>query len=1075
MMDDRVADALAATGTGFWSWDRASGHVEWDHGVEALFGLEPDSFEGRFEHWTRRIHPDDLSSVLERLEKAVETGGSVLFDHRTVWPDGSIHWLECRGGILVDEDGEATGAAGVAIDIDYRRLDEEERRTLLESELVARRSLESAWERLAQLHVVAVHLAGAASVREVGWALVNQGTATLGADGGFFSVVDHQSGRLVLQARKGARPDVVEYYSSLPLDTDTPAATVARSGEPIYVTSSEEREERFPGLPDQGAAAFVIYPIAVNGEVAAVLAYGYTERHEFTSEDEELIATVVGMSTQAIQRASLHDATEMAAARSAQLESVIARLAGATTRTEVADIVVDSLIPAVGADKGTLYLVEEASRSLHALAIHGYSDETTEKARVLPLDGANAPADAIRTMAPVYIQGPNEFAGRYPLLNDRFGSAEIAASTIAFPLIVEGKPIGTIGLGFEDRHPLANDERRHLAIVAGICAHALSRALAFEEANTASSRLRSIDQITDAALSRLSLADLFEELPARIAAAIGCDAVRLTLIDESGEYLEVKGSHGIPEDRLARVPVGRGLSGTIAAVGTPRVIEDISTVEVIGPPFPDHVTSEAGVPLRSGGRVIGVLDIGSGPQRPLTQEDIELLEIAADRVATAIERSRAYEVERTERSRSDLISELSEVISQAGPLQAQLEKMAGLFCEALADSCVITVAPEPGETVQGCGHRRVEMKEQVRTAADSFPHDPRGLASGRTRIYAIPNRTALEAIEDRQLRRLSEELDLVSVLTVSLRGVSEAVGRIVLGRTKGRSEFETDELTLMEDLAARMGTAIGSRLTFERHRNTAITLQRSLLPSKLPEIEGLEVSARYWPASESFEVGGDFYDVIELNPNRWGIMVGDVSGKGVEAAAMTGIARHTARAAARHGVEPSGVLRWVHEAFMEQAESTETYCTAVFGLLDRHPKGFVFRFAVGGHPLPILRPKRGATGFVGRPGTVLGLIEPIELSESEILIEEGDSLIIYTDGVTDVPVANAITEEELVQIVEESRDVSAGESIDSLDQVLRTRYRHHQNRDDTAVLVMKCSTPDLGEVRDNLTRPGIGN
>jgi sigma-B regulation protein RsbU (phosphoserine phosphatase) len=165
----------------------------------------------------------------------------------------------------------------------------------------------------------------------------------------------------------------------------------------------------------------------------------------------------------------------------------------------------------------------------------------------------------------------------------------------------------------------------------------------------------------------------------------------------------------------------------------------------------------------------------------------------------------------------------------------------------------------------------------------------------------------------------------------------------------------------------------------------------------------------------------------------------------------------------------------VHEAFLEQAESTETYCTVVFGFLDRLPEGFRFHFAVGGHPLPIVRGAQGETGFVGQPGTVLGLIEPVELTESEVILGEGDSLVIYTDGVTDVPVSDAITEDELVEIIAEHSKLSPSQSIQALDQVLRTRYGHHQNRDDTAVLILKYSTPDVGDVRDSLTRPGTEN
>src|SRR5690606_38654692 len=136
-------------------------------------------------------------------------------------------------------------------------------------------------------------------------------------------------------------------------------------------------------------------------------------------------------------------------------------------------------------------------------------------------------------------------------------------------------------------------------------------------------------------------------------------------------------------------------------------------------------------------------------------------------------------------------------------------------------------------------------------------------------------------------------------------------------------------------------TAVEWRLDFDRHRTTAMTLQRSLLPARLPAIPAFDVDARYWPPSENREVGGDFYDVIPVGEDRWALIVGDISGKGLPASAMTGVARHTARAAARHGLPPSEVLRWIHEAFHEQIEVTEVFCTAIFGVIEKASSGYL--------------------------------------------------------------------------------------------------------------------------------------
>lgn len=1051
-------------GVGYWTWDVADGRVRWDPTLERLYGLEPGTFGGTFDDWATLVHPEDRQRLLDTVQRAMASGTPFVFEHRVVGPDESANWVEARGEFLTGSEGAVQTGFGIAIDTAHRHSDRPFGPT--EAERATQHSLELAWDRFAQLQILAVRLAGAAGVDDVARVLVDQGAAALGADGGFFTMVEHDIGRLTLRAARGASPEVIEFYRSLPIDSPAAAAMVARTGEPVYITSPKEARERFPGLPHQGADAFLVYPVAVDGAVRAVLAYGYADPHEFTDDEKELAATIAGMSAQSLSRADLHDAAGRAASRSQGLEAVLGPLAGAATPQEVAEIVVGHLLPAVGATKGSLYLLDEASGELRALVIHGYREESVELFETIPLDRSSGPTDAIRDRNPLVIEGWDDFRSRYSELAATVPQDDFPATSFVFPLIVEGRTIGSLGIGFDDPNPIGAEVRQHLSIVAHICAQTLGRALALDRSRTANARLLSIDQITDAALSRLSFEELLRELPGRIAAAIGCEAVRIFLTDETGEMLEVRGQYGTTGEALARVPVGRGLAGTISATGKPRIINDITRHEVIRPAFPEHVVSEAGVPLRSGGKVIGVLDVGAGPDRPLTEDDVEILEIAAERIATAIDRSRAYEIERAARQGSELIGMLADIINQPGSLEAQLGRMARLAAETLADCCVITAMSDVGPPLVVRTHRDPSLTEATEAVALRHPYDPaasHGMAevirSGKPEIHTLIDDEYAENIADDLLRELCRELELGSAMTVPLPGATGRVGAILLARDRSHEPFSSDDVLLAEDLASRMGAAVESRRAFERHRSTAMTLQRSLLPSSLPTIPGLEIAARYWPASELSEVGGDFYDLIELGEDRWGVMVGDVSGKGVGAAAMTGIARYTARAAVRHGRGPREVLEWVHEAFLAQARATESYCTAIFGVLERTAaSGFRFRFAVGGHPLPILeRPGIGCE-FVGAPGTVLGLIESVDLTETEVELGNGGSLLIYTDGVTDVPVPDALTDADLLRLVEGWTSIDASEALDSLDQVLKDRYGEAENRDDTAVLLIRCNS-----------------
>jgi serine phosphatase RsbU (regulator of sigma subunit) len=264
-------------------------------------------------------------------------------------------------------------------------------------------------------------------------------------------------------------------------------------------------------------------------------------------------------------------------------------------------------------------------------------------------------------------------------------------------------------------------------------------------------------------------------------------------------------------------------------------------------------------------------------------------------------------------------------------------------------------------------------------------------------------------------------------------------------------------LRLVEDLAGRIAAAVQNALLFQQQRSIAETLQRSLLPPGLPTIPGVGVAVRYRPASGG-QVGGDFYDVVTVRERCWGVLVGDVSGKGVTAAALTGVARHTVRAGARHNLAPAEVLSWVHDAMADHAaQSNGQFCTAVYGVLDgtgERPGSFRFRFSLGGHPRPIHVPCGAKPALVGRPGTLLGALSQPRVHESELLLQPGDQLILYTDGATDVAGPTYLDDDHLLELVEQHLDSNAEGTVTAVEDALVRRHMGAPRRDDIALLVL---------------------
>jgi serine phosphatase RsbU (regulator of sigma subunit) len=239
---------------------------------------------------------------------------------------------------------------------------------------------------------------------------------------------------------------------------------------------------------------------------------------------------------------------------------------------------------------------------------------------------------------------------------------------------------------------------------------------------------------------------------------------------------------------------------------------------------------------------------------------------------------------------------------------------------------------------------------------------------------------------------------------------------------------------------------------YDEQRHIAETLQLGLLPQHLVVPEGVSVAARYWPAGAANLIGGDFYDLFAVDDQRWGLAIGDVCGKGIEAAALTGLARHTLRAAARHSTSPTDVLLAVHQALRDHRPAT--FCTACFAFISQpDPDSLRVELSLGGHPQPLLRHADGRVEAVGTLGMLLGMIEPT-ITTTVVELEPGDTFVFYTDGLTDAPAEQAVTVEELAALLQLEGDQPIEQLADTIRAVKRGR-RPLGSGDDTAILILR--------------------
>jgi Stage II sporulation protein E (SpoIIE)/GAF domain len=256
-------------------------------------------------------------------------------------------------------------------------------------------------------------------------------------------------------------------------------------------------------------------------------------------------------------------------------------------------------------------------------------------------------------------------------------------------------------------------------------------------------------------------------------------------------------------------------------------------------------------------------------------------------------------------------------------------------------------------------------------------------------------------------------------------------GAISFWHRPGGAHYDRGLLAVLEDLTGRAAMALDNARLYAERAQVARTLRRSLMPAVLPVIPGLELASYFRPMSAGEEVGGDFYDVFGDREGCW-LVVGDVCGKGAEAAALTGFLRHTTAAYAREGSSPAQVLAQVNRAMLEQ-DFDGRFATAIVAHLRFAAGGVDLRLAVAGHPAALLARADGQAGELGASGTLLGIFPDPAIDEVAARLAAGDSLTLYTDGLTEAHAPRRIvTVGELIERLGQLPPTGAQAAIDAL-------------------------------------------
>jgi len=392
-----------------------------------------------------------------------------------------------------------------------------------------------------------------------------------------------------------------------------------------------------------------------------------------------------------------------------------------------------------------------------------------------------------------------------------------------------------------------------------------------------------------------------------------------------------------------------------------------------------------------------------------------------------------------------------------------LGQVATLAVPEVADWVAVHMPNESGIELVALAHRDPELVKQAEQLDRQMPtraDAPRGVASvlrtGKSELYPDIPRLVPKTDDERARVEHVRAFAMRSALVVPMVARGKTLGAMTLATDRSGRRFDESDVELAEELARRCGTAVDNARLFAERAYIARTLQQSLLPAELPDIPGIEAAARFRPTGQGNEVGGDFYDLFESGGRGWTVVMGDVCGKGPDAAAVTALARYTLRAAAMRERLPSRSLALLNEAMLRQRDDRR-FCTVAYAYLEPMSEGARIGFASGGHPLPLLLRADGSVQAVGEPGSLLGVLPDPSFEDRSLSLAPGDALVFYTDGVIEGRGSNGALDEVGLAAVVASCAGDGADAIAARVEDAAVAGQDGSPRDDIAVLVLRVA------------------
>jgi len=565
--------------------------------------------------------------------------------------------------------------------------------------------------------------------------------------------------------------------------------------------------------------------------------------------------------------------------------------------------------------------------------------------------------------------------------------------------------------------------------------------------------------------SILDLDKLLERVGALIKEVIPYEHFAIFLYDK--KHQELIWAYGIgysekSRERLERFPITRGLVGRAVRTRSSVISLDVSREPdflVAETASGDLIRSALAIPFIHHDRVVGVMTLESTRVAEFTEEQEPTLSALGGLLAVGLDNARLYQDSVRDAAAKELLFEVSREMSSILDLQPLLDKIADMLKKVIDYDlfAIYLLDPLSGDlilrTTRGWSPESIGRYSRVKQGESLYwkaIHERRSVVVADTSGQAsyLPK----ETLDGRRLG---------SQITVPLLAKDRPVGVMSLeGHEACCADVEHDQIlgTLTYQIAVAIENAqlyeelLTREKKLESDLQLARELQLSMLPDEPPVVAGFELGSVYQPADN---LGGDFYDFLKLPEGRTGIVIADVSGKGVAAAMTMAASRGAVRSAAHHQYQPAALLHAANRRLYRDIKRN-VYITACYGVLD--PADRTFTYSSAGHYPPVLVRDSGEVVYLETGGTILGMFDGVGFEEEKIQLHSGDLICFYTDGIIDAFSRSdePYEEERLKKVLQNVRRLPATEIIRLVVSSVQDHASGCEQHDDMTVIILKA-------------------